>query len=97
MSKQNWGNGLIDMYVCCGERNVAYLLASGSDDGCFKVWDLRKFQQQEPLARFQWHKGEWLFDKREAWSSCWPTSPSVIRITRMRRHQTDSGASLCPL
>lgn len=41
-------------------RNVAYLLASGSDDGSFKVWDLRKFQQQpaEPLARFQWHKGE---------------------------------------
>jgi ribosome assembly protein RRB1 len=37
---------------------VGYLVVSGSDDGSFKVWDLRSFQKGEPIAHFTWHKGE---------------------------------------
>ncbi len=42
-------------------RNVAYLVATGSDDGSFKVWDLRQFgaaaAATKPIAHFTWHKG----------------------------------------
>jgi len=38
--------------------NVTYLLATGSDDGSFKVWDLRNIQKGDPIAHFKWHKGK---------------------------------------
>lgn len=40
-------------------RNVNYLVASGADDGTFRIWDLRTFSQSEaptPVAKFNWHK-----------------------------------------
>lgn len=37
---------------------VEYLLASGCDDGSFKVWDLRSIRgRAEPVANFTFHKG----------------------------------------
>jgi len=43
----------------------SHLLASGDDNGCFKVWDLRNVMQQiskkkgaEPAASFSWHKDQ---------------------------------------
>lgn len=48
-------------------RNVAYLAATGSDDGSFKVWDLRQFGQKQaqdatkPIAHFTWHQGAWRY------------------------------------
>lgn len=39
-------------------RKVAYLLASAADDGTFKVWDLRNFQADKPVASFAWHKDQ---------------------------------------
>lgn len=35
---------------------VGFLLASGSDDGGFKIWDLRKFEKESPVAHFQFHR-----------------------------------------
>merc|ERR1712157_227029 len=40
-----------DVNVIAWNQKVTNLLASGSDDGVFSVWDLRSFEQ--PLARFQ--------------------------------------------
>ena len=43
-------------------RSVEYLLASGSDSGDFKIWDLRSWPTStpqnppEPAASFKWHK-----------------------------------------
>lgn len=38
--------------------SVSYLLASGCDDGSFKVWDLRYIRDKKtPLANFCYHKG----------------------------------------
>lgn len=37
-------------------------MASGADDGCFRVWDLRMFgsadkdNKVEPVASFHWHR-----------------------------------------
>ncbi|CAN0345439.1 unnamed protein product, partial [Ectocarpus sp. 12 AP-2014] len=45
-----------DVNVITWNRNVTYLLASGSDDGSFKIWDLRAFGSGEPVAQFRWHK-----------------------------------------
>lgn len=45
-----------DVNVISWNRNVTYLLASGSDDGSFKIWDLRAFRSGEPVAQFRWHK-----------------------------------------
>lgn len=45
-----------DVNVISWNRNVTYLLASGSDDGSFKIWDLRAFGSGEPVAQFRWHK-----------------------------------------
>ncbi len=37
---------------------MSYLLASGSDDGSFKVWDLRYIKSSSPtLANFRYHRG----------------------------------------
>lgn len=36
------------------------MLASGSDDGSFKVWDLRKLQKDnsaKPITNIKWHNG----------------------------------------
>lgn len=51
-----------DVNVISWNRSVNYLLASGSDDGSFKIWDLRMFGSKaaggpEPLANFKHHKG----------------------------------------
>ncbi|CAN0004822.1 unnamed protein product, partial [Discosporangium mesarthrocarpum] len=45
-----------DVNVVSWNRNVTYLLASGSDDGGFKIWDLRSFGKGEPVAQFRWHQ-----------------------------------------
>lgn len=45
-----------DVNVISWNRNVTYLLASGSDDGSFKIWDLRAFGKGEPVAQFRWHQ-----------------------------------------
>lgn len=45
-----------DVNVISWNRNVTYLLASGSDDGIFKIWDLRAFGSGEPVALFRWHQ-----------------------------------------
>lgn len=45
-----------DVNVISWNRNVTYLLASGSDDGSFKIWDLRAFGSGEPVAQFRWHQ-----------------------------------------
>lgn len=33
------------------------LLASGGDDGVFKVWDVRKLADGKPVMEFRWHMG----------------------------------------
>ena len=49
------GHGIIKL-----TRTVDYLLASGSDDGQFSVWDLRNWpgskQTPETTATFHWHQ-----------------------------------------
>lgn len=47
-----------DVNVISWNRTVSYLLASGSDDGSFKVWDLRMLGRQDatPLANFTYHR-----------------------------------------
>lgn len=47
-----------DVNVLSWNRHVAYLLASGADDGSFKVWDLRTVGSgsASPLAHFTYHK-----------------------------------------
>lgn len=45
-----------DVNVISWNRNVTYLMASGSDDGSFKIWDLRAFGSGEPVAQFRWHQ-----------------------------------------
>lgn len=38
--------------------NVApFLMVSGADDGSFKVWDLREFSADAPVAHFKYHTG----------------------------------------
>jgi len=44
-----------DVNVIAWNRLVEYLIVSGSDDGSFKIWDLRNFKSQSPAAHFQWH------------------------------------------
>jgi ribosome assembly protein RRB1 len=53
-----------DVNVISWNHKVPFLLASGSDDGAIKVWDLRMLKPQqgkggpkvEPVGFFQWHK-----------------------------------------
>jgi ribosome assembly protein RRB1 len=45
-----------DVNVLSWNRQVGYLLASGSDDGSFKVWDLRQLKKGVTLANFNYHK-----------------------------------------
>ena len=44
-----------DVNVIAWNRLVEYLIVSGSDDGSFKIWDLRSFKSQAPAAYFQWY------------------------------------------
>lgn len=46
-----------DVNVLSWNHNVNYLLASGCEDGGFKVWDLRMIRQAQPLANFNFHRG----------------------------------------
>lgn len=61
-----------DVNVINWNKNIGYLLASGGDEGAFKVWDLRNLRQSVqaptspnlaptctpvPLAHFTYHKG----------------------------------------
>uniref|UniRef100_A0A7S4P5V3 Histone-binding protein RBBP4-like N-terminal domain-containing protein n=1 Tax=Guillardia theta TaxID=55529 RepID=A0A7S4P5V3_GUITH len=61
-----------DINVITWNHKVPYLLASGDDKGNFRVWDLRNFQNGQPVANFDWHA--------EAITSIeWcPDQPSVI-------------------
>ena len=36
--------------------SVNYLVASGADDGSFRIWDLRHLSAGAPVAHFHWHK-----------------------------------------
>ena len=47
-----------DVNVISWNPSVAYLLASGADDGTFKIWDLRSFggASADPVAHFRWHR-----------------------------------------
>ena len=45
-----------DVNVISWNPLVGFLLASGSDDGAFKIWDLRKFQADAPVAHFKFHQ-----------------------------------------
>lgn len=46
-----------DVNVLSWNRKVLYLLASGSDDASFKVWDLRQFSGNEQAQPVGWFKG----------------------------------------
>ncbi len=50
----------VDVNVISWNQNVTYLLASGDDNGLFKVWDLRSFKKTapEPVAQFHWHTNQ---------------------------------------
>eukprot|EP00158_Paraphelidium_tribonemae_P001901 Partr_v1_DN24930_c0_g1_i1_m45492 putative Glutamate-rich wd repeat-containing protein len=45
-----------DVNVISWNGLVPYLLASGADDGSFKIWDLRNCKDNSPSAAFTWHK-----------------------------------------
>mmetsp|Transcript_38592 Transcript_38592/g.44216 ORF Transcript_38592/g.44216 Transcript_38592/m.44216 type:complete len:182 (-) Transcript_38592:28-573(-) len=47
-----------DVNVISWNSECPYLIASGSDDGSFKVWDLRKLQKDikaKPITNIKWH------------------------------------------
>ena len=44
-----------DVNVCAWNALRQHLLATGSDDGSFKVWDLRSFKSHTPAATFTYH------------------------------------------
>ncbi|KAF8523408.1 WD40-repeat-containing domain protein [Gautieria morchelliformis] len=50
-----------DVNVISWNKNTAYLLLSGGDEGGIKVWDLRNFKEStqyhkpSPMASFAWH------------------------------------------
>lgn len=46
-----------DVNVISWSRLINYLLVSGSDDGSFKIWDLRNFKPDAPISHFKWHAG----------------------------------------
>ena len=45
-----------DVNVMAWNSLVSYLLVSGADDGSFKIWDLRNFKAEAPVANFHWHR-----------------------------------------
>ena len=46
-----------DVNVISWNSRQQHLLASGGDDGVFRVWDLRSFRTgaPQPVAEFKWH------------------------------------------
>ncbi|KAJ2125396.1 Ribosome assembly protein rrb1 [Coemansia sp. RSA 720] len=68
-----------DINVISWNRKTRYLLASGGENGDFKVWDMRKWTDSNgrstPAAEFKWHKSaitsiEWC-----------PTDESVLAVS----------------
>ena len=45
-----------DVNVISWSRLTTSMLASGADDGCFKIWDLRNFKAGANVAGFTYHK-----------------------------------------
>ncbi|KAF9947443.1 ribosome biosynthesis protein rrb1 [Modicella reniformis] len=49
-----------DVNVISWNKKLPYMLASGSDEGIFSVWDLRQLSQSAanptPIATFKWHQ-----------------------------------------
>lgn len=55
-----------DVNVISWNRLASCMLASGSDDGTFRIWDLRSFKEDAFVAHFKYHKQpitsvEWSF------------------------------------
>jgi len=50
-----------DVNVMSWNTRVNFLLASGNDDGSFRVWDLRMWRKgpehAKPVASYSWHRG----------------------------------------
>ena len=70
-----------DVNAVSWNRCEQHLLASGADDGSFRVWDLRTFMSAskdkavEPVASFEWHT-------KAVTSVEWhPTDASVICVS----------------
>ena len=67
-----------DVNVASWNRHITYLLASGADDGSFKVWDLRAFGSAavpDPVGHFRHHKAP-------VTSIMWhPTDESVLAVS----------------
>ena len=64
-----------DVNVIAWNKTVSYLLASGSDQGQFRVWDLRKLKDSATLGSFDWHKAP---VSSIAWH---PTDESVLALS----------------
>eukprot|EP00944_MAST-04C_sp_MAST-4C-sp1_P002338 g2338.t1 len=64
-----------DVNVISWNSLVGFLLASGGDDGAFKVWDLRNFKRDTPVAHFKYHLAP---ITSVEWS---PTEDSVIAVS----------------
>ncbi|KMS65580.1 hypothetical protein BVRB_034530, partial [Beta vulgaris subsp. vulgaris] len=65
----------MDINVMSWNQSVAHLLASGCDDGSFKIWDLRQFRSGSAAGFFRWHE-------KPVTSIQWhPTQDSVLAIT----------------
>ena len=65
--KLSWEAHESDVNVISWNTECKYLLASGADDGCFRVWDLREVQRSakkgageaspSPITDIRWHGG----------------------------------------
>jgi len=44
-----------DVNTMAWNRKVGYLLATGSDDHSFKIWDMRSFKADTPVAQYDYH------------------------------------------
>lgn len=44
-----------DVNVISWNKLATHMLLSGSDDGSFKIWDLRHFKSNEPVANYKWY------------------------------------------
>ena len=64
-----------DVNVLSWNSLVGFLLASGGDDGAFKVWDLRNFKADTPVAHFKYHLAP---ITSVEWS---PTEDSVVAVS----------------
>ena len=69
----------VDINVLSWSRKVSYLLATGADDGEFRVWDLRSFKNAaagalDSVARFKWHSS---YISSIEWC---PTEESVLAV-----------------